>query len=201
MPLPDYRRRYSPARSRANVQLRGDEVAFDMLPIRNRHRRIEFDQSLTRLNALAIANINGAYNASLEGLYQFDATARNDLPDADATISTCPKLAQISATEQSRTIVTPIARPIGDGGVSTISSAAGRKSTLVLFAKYPSRRERNDILRGRDRGFSGFHGCHSADGRASRSARPCEPAPREYRPRRADTLLECQDAVGKAHRR
>src|SRR5690349_4868538 len=50
-------------------------------------------------------------------------------PDADATISTCPKVAQTSATQKTATMVAPMARPIGDGGVSTISKAAGRKAS------------------------------------------------------------------------
>src|SRR5271156_3792477 len=51
------------------------------------------------------------------------------LPEAEATMSTCPKMAQISARTKSATMVMPIERPIGDGGVSTISSAAGRKAS------------------------------------------------------------------------
>src|ERR1700729_2742860 len=51
------------------------------------------------------------------------------LPVADATISTWPKVAQSNARQKSATIVPPIARPIGDGGVSTISSAAGKKAS------------------------------------------------------------------------
>src|SRR4029077_9728459 len=50
-------------------------------------------------------------------------------PVADATMSIVPHQAQTSAAQNSRMMVTPIARPIGDGGVSTISSAAGRKAS------------------------------------------------------------------------
>jgi hypothetical protein len=39
-----------------------------------------------------------------------------------------PAQAQISAAQKSNMTVAPIARPIGDGGVSTISSAAGKKA-------------------------------------------------------------------------
>src|SRR6516162_11750128 len=50
-------------------------------------------------------------------------------PVADATISMVPHQAQISAMENSRIMALPIARPIGDGGVSTILSAAGRNAS------------------------------------------------------------------------
>src|SRR5437660_3403362 len=51
------------------------------------------------------------------------------LPEAVATMSTVPRQAQASASTNTAMIVAPIARPIGDGGVSTISSAAGRKAS------------------------------------------------------------------------
>src|SRR5208282_870843 len=54
------------------------------------------------------------------------------LPVAEATISTCPKLAQVNARQNNTMSVAPMARPIGDGGVSTISSAAGRKASSSL---------------------------------------------------------------------
>ena len=50
-------------------------------------------------------------------------------PVADATMSIVPHQAQASAAQNSRMMVAPIARPIGDGGVSTISSAAGRNAS------------------------------------------------------------------------
>src|SRR4249920_2132623 len=50
-------------------------------------------------------------------------------PGADATMSIVPHQAHASAAQNSRMIVTPIVRPIGDGGVSTISSAAGRNAS------------------------------------------------------------------------
>src|SRR4029078_2251900 len=50
-------------------------------------------------------------------------------PVADATMSTVPHQDQTSAAQNSTAIVTEIMRPIGDGGVSTISSAAGRKAS------------------------------------------------------------------------
>src|SRR6266436_8639502 len=49
-------------------------------------------------------------------------------PVADATISIVPHQAQISAKQNMRMMALPIARPIGDGGVSTISSAAGKNA-------------------------------------------------------------------------
>src|SRR5215469_14621830 len=50
-------------------------------------------------------------------------------PAADATMSIVPHQAQRSAAQNSRMIVAPIVRPIGEGGVSTISSAAGRNAS------------------------------------------------------------------------
>src|SRR4051812_34653812 len=53
-------------------------------------------------------------------------------PVADATISMAPQPAQASATQNNRMMAAPIARPVGDGGVSTISSAAGRNASSSL---------------------------------------------------------------------
>src|SRR5690349_9719621 len=50
-------------------------------------------------------------------------------PVADATMSTVLHHAQISATHINRMMALAIARPIGDGGVSTTSSAAGRNAS------------------------------------------------------------------------
>src|SRR5262245_18151060 len=49
-------------------------------------------------------------------------------PVAVATMSTLPMQAQAIATIATRMMVNPIARPTGEGGVSTISRAAGRNS-------------------------------------------------------------------------
>src|SRR6266702_2259266 len=53
-------------------------------------------------------------------------------PVADATMSIVLDQAQISAMQNRRMMTLPIARPIGDGGVSTISSAAGRNANSSL---------------------------------------------------------------------
>src|SRR6202007_1409351 len=50
-------------------------------------------------------------------------------PGAVTTMSIVPRQAQANANEKRPTIVAPIARPIGEGGVSTISRAAGRKAS------------------------------------------------------------------------
>src|SRR5499426_4311113 len=50
-------------------------------------------------------------------------------PVADATMSIVPHQAHTSAAQNSAMMVTPIVRPIGDGGVSMISSAAGRNAS------------------------------------------------------------------------
>src|SRR6516164_3320192 len=49
-------------------------------------------------------------------------------PGAEAMMSTSPSEAQARPRQNRAIIVTPIARPIGEGGVSTISSAAGRNA-------------------------------------------------------------------------
>src|SRR6516225_8327144 len=54
------------------------------------------------------------------------------LPVAEATISTWPKIAHTSARQNRAIILNAIARPAGDGGVSTISSAAGRNASSCL---------------------------------------------------------------------
>src|ERR1700676_2146409 len=53
-------------------------------------------------------------------------------PVADATMSIVLDQAQISAMQNRRMMTLPIARPIGDGGVSTISRAAGRNANSSL---------------------------------------------------------------------
>src|SRR5262245_1096798 len=50
------------------------------------------------------------------------------LPWADAMMSTWPKVAHTRAKQKRTITVPPIARAAGDGGVSTTSSAAGRKA-------------------------------------------------------------------------
>src|SRR3954451_24818949 len=50
-------------------------------------------------------------------------------PGAEATMSIWPRHAQATAKQKRATIVKPIARPIGEGGVSTISRAAGKNAS------------------------------------------------------------------------
>ena len=66
------------------------------------------------------------------------------LPVAEATMSIVPHQDQTSAAQNSTAIVTAIARPIGDGGVSTISSAAGRKASSSRRSSHAP--ERNDAF-------------------------------------------------------
>ncbi len=54
------------------------------------------------------------------------------LPVAEATISIWPNTAQASARQNSAMRVRPMARPIGEGGASTISSAAGKNAISSL---------------------------------------------------------------------
>src|SRR5215471_10166979 len=50
-------------------------------------------------------------------------------PLADATMSIVPHQAHANPAQNSKMMVAPIARPIGEGGVSTISSVAGRNAS------------------------------------------------------------------------
>src|SRR5262249_22096684 len=54
------------------------------------------------------------------------------LPVAEATMSTWPKNAHASARQKRAMMLNTIVRPTGDGGVSTISSAAGRNASSCL---------------------------------------------------------------------
>src|SRR5215468_7765844 len=54
------------------------------------------------------------------------------LPVAEATISTRPKNAHNSARQNRDMMLNTMVRPTGDGGVSTISSAAGRNASSCL---------------------------------------------------------------------
>src|ERR1700682_3029821 len=58
-------------------------------------------------------------------------------PCATATMSTVPTHAQAKATTNTAMMVKATARPIGDGGVSTISSAAGRNASSSLRRSGP----------------------------------------------------------------
>src|SRR5882724_8016230 len=51
------------------------------------------------------------------------------LPGATATMSTVPRDAHAAAAQKTRTMVKAMALPIGEGGVSTTSRAAGRKAS------------------------------------------------------------------------
>src|SRR6266699_3595437 len=55
------------------------------------------------------------------------------LPCAEATMSICPRQAQMRARQKIAMMKAPIARPVGDTGVSTISSAAGRNASSSAF--------------------------------------------------------------------
>ena len=73
------------------------------------------------------------------------------LPGAMATISVVPNEAHARVRQNNAIIVTPTARRVGDGGISVISSAAGKKmrvrnragepaleETALLFSRRPS---------------------------------------------------------------
>ena len=130
-----------------DVQLRGNEIASDMLLLRRRHGRIELDQDVTRLNALPIMNVNGAHDAGLERLYQLDAAAGDDFAgggrDNIDMPEACPDQRQAEqrdegcadgATDRRRRRLDDLQRRRQEG-------------ELVLFAAFSRRREGDDILR------------------------------------------------------
>ena len=49
-----------------------------MLLLRLGHGRVEFDQDFTCFDALPVMNVNRAYDAGVEGLYQLNPAARHD---------------------------------------------------------------------------------------------------------------------------
>src|SRR6516165_4535005 len=63
------------------------------------------------------------------------------LPVAEATMSTWPKKAHTSARQNRAMMLNTIVRPAGDGGVSTISSAAGRNASSCLSRALLAREE------------------------------------------------------------
>lgn len=60
------------------------------------------------------------------------------LPVAEAIMSIWPRNAHASARQNKAMMLIAIVRPTGDGGVSTISSAAGRKANSSLSRPFPS---------------------------------------------------------------
>src|SRR4051794_36826383 len=64
-------------------------------------------------------------------------------PRAVATMSTCPKMAQINAMAKNTMIVPAMARPAGEAGVSMISREAGRNSRSSLARAGTGRRACN----------------------------------------------------------
>ncbi len=61
-----------------DVQFRGNKIILDVLLLRRRHGRIEFNEDVARLHPLPIVDVNGAHDTSLERLNQLDATAGDD---------------------------------------------------------------------------------------------------------------------------
>ena len=100
-----------------------------MIAFRRVHRRIELNQHVAGLNRLPVLHPNGAHHTCFERRITLVRPLGTIFPVADATMSIVPAEAQISAAQNNRIMVAPIARPIGDGGVSTISSAAGKNAS------------------------------------------------------------------------
>ena len=93
------------------------------------HGRIELDQDLAGLDPLPVADMDRAHHTGLEGLDQLGAAARDDLAlcrrhDVDAADAGQP-----SARQKAQMMIAAVARTVGDGGVSVISSAAGSKAS------------------------------------------------------------------------
>ena len=62
-----------------NVEAGGHEVVLDVLFLGRAHRRVELDEDIAGLDALPIADLDGAYDAGLEWLDQLDAAVGHDL--------------------------------------------------------------------------------------------------------------------------
>ena len=92
------------------------------------HCRIELDDNIAGLDALSILNVNRANHSGLERLDYLGTTAWHNLArrcgDNIGRAERRPIVKQNSAK-----IVAPTIRRVGDGGVSVISSAAGRKAS------------------------------------------------------------------------
>ena len=93
------------------------------------HCRIELNENVTGLDALSILNVDRAHHSGLERLYNLGTAAWDNLARRCGNDIGCPSDAQPSATQNSAMIVTPTIRRVGDGGVSVISNAAGRKAS------------------------------------------------------------------------
>ena len=112
------------------VELGRHQVALQMAEFGGVHGGIELDQHVARLDALAVAHMDRPHDAGLERLDDLGAAGGDDLARRRRRrCRPCPTHAQASASANTATIGAAIARPIGDGGVSTISSAAGRKAS------------------------------------------------------------------------
>ena len=112
-----------------DFQIRCDQIALQMVAFGAVDGRVQFDQRLAGFDALAIADVNRANHSGFERLNDLVCPVGKTLPGAVATISMVPIKAQASATPNRAMIEAAMARPVGEGGVSTISSAAGRNSS------------------------------------------------------------------------
>ena len=63
-----------------DVELRGHQVAFEMVGLGLVHGRIERDQNVARLHHLAVVDVDGSHDAGFERLDHLGAAGRNDLP-------------------------------------------------------------------------------------------------------------------------
>jgi hypothetical protein len=117
-----------------NIKRCGDEIALQMAQLGVADRRVELDQHVACLDRLPVADMDGADDPGLERLHDLAGAARDDLACTEAIVSTLPRLAQASAAQNAAITVSAMARPIGEGGVSTISSAAGRHASTSVTA-------------------------------------------------------------------
>ena len=120
------------ASRRASEQFRArrDEVALQVVVLGFLHRRIELDEDIAGFDAFARREREWREQRRYRRAGSpWCGRVGMIFPVAVATISTVPNVAQASAKQKTAMIVAPIARRSA-GGVSTISSAAGRKATL-----------------------------------------------------------------------
>ncbi len=150
-----------------DVELLGQKIAAQVIAVRRVRRRIELDQHVAGPDHLPVLHADRAHHARFERLDDLGADARHDLAGRRGhDVDRAPTRTRPAPRRTAAMRVNPIARPMGDGGVSTISSAAGRKasSSRRLVGQAHRRRWRAPVARA-----SGLHGSLPAAGATRRS--------------------------------
>jgi len=98
----------------------------------SRNGRIQINQAFTGSDGLAVVNVDRANNGGLEGLDGLGSVARDDLARSDSNNVDGSKAGPEQGDNETAVMLTTMVRPTGEGGVSMISSAAGRKASASL---------------------------------------------------------------------